>query len=142
MKRKATASAKSATKRVGKPSADDAAVQAYIAALPKGQREIAARFDALVARTVPKVRRILKWGMPFYGVPDRGWFVSCGGFPAAVKITFFQGESLRPLPPIGKGKQLRAIDVGSREAFAAAPIASWIKQAAALPGFGAGRQDG
>lgn len=114
----------------------DAAVRAYIASLPAWQREISNCFDDLVTRKVSKVRRVIKWGLPFYGVPGRGWFVSCGGFATAVKITFFQGVSLRPVPPSGNGKQLRSIDLRSRGELDAAPIASWVRQAAALPGFG------
>ena len=74
--------------------------------------------------------------MPFYGVEGRGWFVSCGAFPVGMKVTFFQGASLDPLPPSGKGKQLRGIDIRSPGEFDGAPIASWIRQAAELPGFG------
>ena len=114
----------------------DAPVRAYIAALPAGQRELAQRFDDVVAREVPDVQRVIKWGLPFYGVKGRGWFVSCGGFPTALKITFFQGVSLEPVPPSGKSKQLRSIDLRSREEFDEAPLAAWVRQAAKLPGFG------
>ena len=117
-------------------SAGDAAVGTYIASLPAWQRELAQRFDDLMTREVPGVRRVIKWGLPFYGVKYQGWFVSCGGFTNALKVTFFQGVSLKPMPPSGKGKQLRCIDIQSSEDFNRAQLASWIRQAARLPGFG------
>jgi hypothetical protein len=74
--------------------------------------------------------------MPFYGVEGRGWFVSCGGFPTGLKITFFQGATLKPTPPSGKRKQLRGIDIRVPGEFDEARLASWVRQAAKLPGFG------
>ena len=139
---KRSASRAPATRRAGgragtSGKADGKApVQAYIAALPAWQRELAQRFDNLMTREVPGVRRVIKWGLPFYGVKDQGWFVSCGAFATALKITFFQGASLNPAPPSGKGKQLRCIDIRSSEEFNRAQLASWVRQAAKLPGFG------
>ena len=113
-----------------------APVRAYIASLPAWQRSLAQSFDALMAREVPAVKRTIKWGLPFYGVEGRGWIVSCGGFAKSVKITFFQGVSLKPVPPSGAGKQLRGIDLRSIEDFDGLRLASWIRQAAKLPGMG------
>ena len=136
---------KSAKKTTGRSSSrapgpakaeGDAPVRAYIASLPAGQCALARRFDALVAREVPGVRRAIKWGMPFYGVKERGWFLSCGAFATTLKVTFFQGASLEPLPPSGKGKQLRGIDIRGPGEFDGARLASWVRQAAKLPGFG------
>ena len=130
------------TKRVGRRAgtlgkADgDVPVRAYIAALPPWQREIVQSFDALMAKEVPDVKRAIKWGLPFYGVKDQGWIVSCGAFAKAVKITFFQGVSLKPVPPSGAGKQLRGINLRSHEEFDGKQLASWIRQAAKLPGMG------
>ena len=131
-----------ATKRVGGRTSTpgkaegDAPVRAYIASLPPWQRKIARAFDALMAKEVPSVKRVIKWGLPFYGVKDQGWFVSCGGFAKSVKITFFQGGSLKPVPPAGTGRQLRAIDLESPAEFDGVQLASWIRQAAKLPGMG------
>ena len=111
-------------------------VGSYIVTLPAWQRKIATRFDEIVGQELPDVQRVIKWGLPFYGVPDRGWFVSCGGFATCVKITFFQGASLKPLPPTGKGRQPRGIDIRRGEELDDKLIASWVRQAAALPGFG------
>ena len=114
----------------------DVPVRAYIAALPSWRRELAQRFDALVAREVPQVRRAIKWGLPFYGLKDRGWFVSCGAIGDTLKITFFQGASLKPVPPSRKGRQLGGVDVGAPAEFDEAQLASWVAQAAKLPGYG------
>ena len=89
-----------------------------------------------MAKEVPGVKRAIKWGLPFYGVKDQGWFVSCGAFAKSVKITFFQGVSLKPVPPSGAGKQLRGIDLRSPDEFDGMQLASWIRQAAKLPGMG------
>ena len=130
------------TKRVGggtgvlTKAEGDAPVRAYIASLPAWQRKLAQRFDHLVAREVTGVKRAIKWSLPFYGVKDQGWFVSCGAFANCVKITFFQGVSLQPVPPSGAGKQLRAIYLRTPDDFDGDQLASWVRQAAKLPGFG------
>lgn len=110
------------------------AVREYFKALPASQREIAERFDALVAKIVPGVARIIKWKIPFYGVPGSGCFVSCMGRPRGVRITFFQGASLKPIPPVGE-KQLRGVDLLQAKDVDAARISSWIRQASKLPGY-------
>ena len=114
----------------------DASVRAYIASLPGWQRTLARRFDEIMAQEVPGVQRVIKWSLPFYGVKDQGWFVSCGAFANSLKITFFQGLSLKPVPPTGKGKQLRGIDILRPEEFDGTQLASWVRQAAKLPGMG------
>jgi len=110
------------------------AVREYFEALPASQRDIAERFDALVASLVPGVDRIIKWKIPFYGVPGNGWFVSCMGRPKGVRITFFQGNSLKPTPPLG-GKQTRGVDLLQAKDVDAVPLSSWIRQASKLPGY-------
>jgi len=82
------------------------------------------------------VKRGIKWGIPFYGAEGKGWFVSCGVISGAVKVTFFQGASLRPPLPLGKGKQLRGLDLRDIAEFDHAPLAAWVRQAAKLPGYG------
>jgi hypothetical protein len=118
----------------------DAPVQAYIAALPGWKREIGKRLDALIVRSVPRVRKAVKWNSPFYGVEGQGWFVSFHVFTSYVKVTFFRGTSLRPAPPGGKAKEARWIDVHEHD-LDQAQMAAWVKQAAALPGWG-GSSDG
>ncbi|HEU0032629.1 MAG TPA: DUF1801 domain-containing protein [Kofleriaceae bacterium] len=112
----------------------DAPVQAYIAALSGWQRDIARRLDALVVRTVPGVRKAVKWNSPFYGLDGQGWFVSFHVFTRYLKVTFFRGTSLEPVPPGGTSKEGRWIDVHEHD-LDEAQLASWVKQAAAIPGW-------
>lgn len=113
----------------------DAPVQAYIAAMPGWKREIGQRLDALIAQKVPDVTKAVKWNSPFYGIKDRGWFLSFHVFTHYVKVTFFKGASLRPVPP-GSSKQndVRYLDI-RQEGFDEARVAAWVKQAADLPGW-------
>jgi len=112
----------------------DAPVQAYIAAMPDWKRDLGRRLDALVVRNVPNVRKAVKWNSPFYGVEDQGWFLSFHVFTRYVKVTFFRGTSLRPVPPGGTDKDARWIDIHEDD-LDEAQLAAWVKQAAALPGW-------
>ncbi len=130
--------------KTGKASAaaaaeGDAPVKAYIASLPAPQRAIAKRFDKLIAKTLPGIRRCIKWGMSFYGT-ETGWFVSCGGFVDHVKITFLHGTKLEPAPPVGTGKYTRGVDVERAADLDEVQVADWIVQASRFPGLGAGRK--
>ena len=110
----------------------------YIASLPQPQRSIAEHVDALAAKTLPNLQRSVKWGMAWYGVGD-GWCFCCGGFAGHVKLTFGRGTSLTPVPPvapIGMGKYSRGVDLAIENDLNARQVASWMKQATALPGFG------
>ena len=113
----------------------DAPVQAYIAALPGWKRDAGRRLDALIARNVRSVRKAVRWNSPFYGIEGHGWFLAFHVFTHYVKVTFFRGTSLRPVPPGGTGKETRWIDIHER-ALDVAQMATWIWQAAALPGWG------
>ena len=116
----------------------DEPVFAYIRSLPQPQRGIAERVDDLAARTLTDLQRCVKWGMAFYGVGD-GWCFSCGGFMGHVKLTFGRGTSLAPVPPvtpIGMGKDSRGVDLASVDDLDERQVASWMKQATAIPGFG------
>jgi hypothetical protein len=114
----------------------DAPVQAYIAAMPGWKSDVGRRIDALVVRTVPGVRKAVKWNSPFYGVEGRGWFLSFHAFTRYVKVAFFRGTSLRPMPPgESKTKGTRYVDIHEDDELAEARMASWIRQAAALPGW-------
>ncbi len=88
----------------------DAPVQAYIAAMPGWKRDLGKRLDALIVRNVPNVRKAVKWNSPFYGIEGQGWFLSFHVFTHYVKVTFFRGTSLRPVPPGGTAQQGRALD--------------------------------
>lgn len=113
----------------------DAPVQAYLAALPGWKREVGQRLDALIARNVPGVRKAVRWNSPFYGIEGQGWFLGLHAFSKAIKVTFFKGTSLRPVPPGGTGKDGRWIDVHEDD-LDEAQLAAWVKQAAAIPGWG------
>jgi hypothetical protein len=113
----------------------DAAVQAYIAAMPGWKRDVGKRLDALIVRNVRKLQKAIKWNSPFYGIPGNGWFLSFHVFTQYVKVTFFKGTSLRPIPPgESKHKEVRYLDIREGE-LDEAQTAKWIKQAAALPGW-------
>src|SRR5687767_8712596 len=113
----------------------DARVQAYIAAMPGWKSDVGRRLDALIARTVPGVRKAVKWNSPFYGVEGQGWLLSFHPFTKYVKVTFFSGTSLRPGPP-GKSKhaEVRYLDIHEDD-LDEEQLASWIRQAAELPGW-------
>jgi hypothetical protein len=113
----------------------DTPVQAYIDAMPGWKRDVGRRLDALIARNVPDVHKAVRWDSPFYGIEGQGWFVSFHTFTNYVKVTFFQGTSLRPVPPGGKSKEARWIDV-HRDDLDEAQMAKWVKQASKLPGWG------
>ncbi|MFD1982944.1 DUF1801 domain-containing protein [Mesorhizobium newzealandense] len=115
----------------------DTPVQAYIAAMPGWKRSLGERLDALIVRNVPDVRKAVRWNSPFYGIEGQGWFVTFHVLTHYVKVTFFSGMSLRPIPPGGtvKSKEARWIDIREADAFDEAQMADWIKQAAALPGW-------
>ena len=114
----------------------DAPVQAYIAAMPGWKRDAGRRLDALIARAVPGVSKAVKWNSPFYGVEEGSWFLSLHVFTRYVKVTFFRGTSLRPVPPgASKHEDVRYLDIRESDELDEAQMASWVKQAAALPGF-------
>ena len=112
----------------------DGPVQAYIAAMPGWKRAIGQRLDALIVRTVPHVRKAVKWNSPMYGVEGQGLFLGFHTFARYVKVTFFSGTSLRPVPPGGTGKDARWIDVHEDD-LDEQQMARWVKQAAAIPGW-------
>jgi hypothetical protein len=122
------------------PKADgDAPVQAYIASMPGWKRDVGRRLDALIVRTVPGVHKAVKWNSPFYGVENqgegKGWFLSFHCFTNYVKVAFFRGTSLRPLPPgESKQKDVRYLDIHEDDELDEAQLAAWVKQASLLPG--------
>ena len=139
--RRKGASAKPALLAGGNPQiakADgDAPVQAYIAAMPGWKRDTGRRLDALIVRTVPGVRKAIKWNSPFYGVEGQGWFLSFHVFTHYVKLTFFRGTSLRPVPPgVSEHEEVRHLDIREDDQLDQAQMATWVRQAAALPGWG------
>src|SRR3954467_13626302 len=118
----------------------DAPVQAYIAAMPGWKRDVGKRLDAVIARHVPQVRKAVKWRSPLYGIDGQGWFLGIHVFTRYVKVAFFRGTSLRPVPPgASKGKETRYLDIHEDDELDEAQLASWVEQAAALPGWAPSR---
>jgi hypothetical protein len=114
----------------------DAPVQAYIAAMPGWKRDVGKRLDALIVRAVPNVKKAVKWNSPFYGMEGQGWFMSFHVFTRYVKVAFLFGTQLKPLPPgPSKDKNARYLDIHEDHELDEAQLASWVKQAAALPGW-------
>src|SRR6188508_1878260 len=115
-------------------AAGDAPLQAYIAAMPGWKRGLGRRLDALIVRTVPGVHKAVKWNSPFYGIEGQGWFLSFHCFTKYVKVTWFRGTSLRPVPPgESKHKEVRYLDI-HEDQLDEAQFAAWVKQASLLPG--------
>ncbi|CAN7265415.1 DUF1801 domain-containing protein [Phenylobacterium sp. LjRoot225] len=113
----------------------DAPVQAYIAAMPGWKRDVGLRLDALIVRTVPGVRKAVKWNSPLYGVEGQGWFLGVHTFTNYVKVAFFRGASLRPVPPgASKTKDTRYLDIHEDDPLDESQLSAWVKQASELPG--------
>ncbi len=114
----------------------DAPVQDYISAMPGWKRDAGRRLDALIVRTVPGVRKAVKWNTPFYGAGDQGWFLGFHCLTKSIKVAFFRGASLDPLPPgESKNKDTRYLDIREGDPFDEELVASWIRQASQLPGW-------
>jgi hypothetical protein len=113
----------------------DAPVQAYIAAMPGWKSEVGRRLDALIAKTVPGVRKAVKWNSPLYGLEDNVWFLGVHVFAKYIKVAFFRGASLNPVPPgASKQKDVRYLDIREDDQLDEARFAAWVKQASQLPG--------
>ncbi len=114
----------------------DAPVQAYIAAMPGWKRQVGRRLDALIVRTVPNVRKAVRWNTPFYGIEGQGWFLGFHVFTHYVKVSFFRGTSLSPVPPgESKNKETRYLDIHEDDELDEKQLAAWFQQAAAIPGW-------
>ena len=113
----------------------DAPVQAWIEAAPGWKGEVGRRIDAIITGALPDVRKAVKWNSPLYGVEDGVWFLSLHCFNDYVKVAFFPGASLDPVPPVGsKQKDVRYFHVHEGETIDEARFADWVRQASQLPG--------
>ena len=113
----------------------DGPVQAYIAAMPGWKRDAGRRLDALIVRTVPDVRKAVKWNSPLYGMEDNAWFLGIHVFTKYVKVAFFRGAALDPVPPgTSKQKEVRYLDIHENDAFDEAQFSDWVRQASRIPG--------
>jgi hypothetical protein len=114
----------------------EAPVKAYIAAMPGWKRDAGRRLDALITRTVPEVRKGVRWNSPFYGIEGQGWFLAFHCFTKYIKITFLKGTSLRPPPPVAsKDPNTRYFHIHENDEVDEEQLADWIRQASRLPGW-------
>lgn len=114
----------------------DAPVQAYIAAMPGWKREVGRRLDTIITRAAPGARKAVKWNSPFYGIEGQGWFLSFHTFARYVKVAFFRGTALSPLPPgESKSENTRYLDIHEHDPIDEAQLVAWVRQAASLPGW-------
>jgi hypothetical protein len=113
----------------------DAPVQAYIAAMPGWKRDVGRRVDELIVRALPDVHKAVKWNSPFYGVENEGWFLSFHCYTKYVKVAFFRGTSLDPVPPgESRTKEARYLDIHEDDDLDEAQFTDWVRQASDLPG--------
>ena len=113
----------------------DAPVQAYIAAMPGWKGDVGRRLDEIIVRTVPEVYKAVKWNTPFYGIEGQGWFLGFHCITKYIKVAFFRGTSLSPLPPVeSKQKEVRYLHIHEDDPLDEAQFAAWVKQASQLPG--------
>ncbi len=113
----------------------DSHVQAYIAAMPDWKHNVGRSLDALIVRTVPEVRKAVRWNSPFYGIEGQGWFLSFHCFTKYVKVTFLNGASLRPVPPVeSKHEDVRYFHIHKDDQLDEELLENWIRQASELPG--------
>jgi hypothetical protein len=113
----------------------DTPVEAYLAAMPGWKRDVGRRLDALIVRTVPNVKKAVRWNSPFWGVEGQGWFLDLHCLTKYVKVAFFRGASLRPVPPVAsKVKDVRYFHIHESDQLDEELLTSWIRQAARLPG--------
>jgi len=144
---KVAASKKAARPKAGKPKLisggnpqipkgdGDAPVQAYVAAMPGWKRDAGRRLDALIVRTVPRVRKAVRWNSPFYGVEGQGWFLAFHCFTKYIKVTFLRGTALRPPPPVeSRDPNTRYFHIHEDDELDEKLLARWIRQASKLPG--------
>ena len=115
----------------------DEPVQAYIAAMPGWKSDLGRRLDTLITQNAPGVRKAVKWNSPFYGMEGKGWFLSFHVFTRYVKVTFFKGIALNPVPPgaTDKSGDARWMDIHEDDPLDEAQLADWVRQAAELPGW-------
>jgi hypothetical protein len=134
-----TASAKPVLLSGGNPQIakgdGDAPVQAYIAAMPGWKSDVGHRLDALITRTVPGVHKAVKWNSPLYGLKDQTWFLGLHCFAKYIKLAFFRGTSLTPVPPVdSRNAETRYFHIYEGDVLDEGMLAEWVRQASTLPG--------
>jgi hypothetical protein len=115
----------------------DEPVQAYIDAMPGWKSDAGRQLDAIITRAVPSVKKAVRWNSPFYGIEGEGWFLGVHCFAKYIKVAFFQGASLDPIPPVAsKDKNARYFHIHEGDVLDEAQLRKWVKQASKLPGWG------
>lgn len=113
----------------------DGPVQAYIAAMPGWKRAVGERLDALIVATVPGVHKAVKWNSPLYGIEGDGWFLSLHCLSRYIKVAFFRGRLLQPVPPVAsKSQDTRYLHIEEGVPLDEAQFRTWLEQASRLPG--------
>ncbi|TIR26410.1 MAG: DUF1801 domain-containing protein [Mesorhizobium sp.] len=113
----------------------DPPVQAYIAAMPGWKSEVGRRLDQLIVQAIPNVQKAVKWNSPFYGMEGEGWFLGIHCFARYIKVAFFRGLSLKPVPPVeSKSRDTRYLHIHENDRLDEEQFVSWVKQASRLPG--------
>ena len=113
----------------------DPPVQAYIGAMPGWKQEVGRRLDSLIVRVIPSVKKAVRWNTPFYGIEGQGWFLAFHCLTKYIKVAFFRGASLEPVPPVeSKNEGTRYFHIYEGDLFDEEQLTSWIRQASALPG--------
>ena len=113
----------------------DAPVQAYLDAIQGWKQDLGRRLDSLIVKAVPKVHKAVKWNSPFYGVDGDGWFLNFHCFTKYIKVAFFKGTSLDPVPPgASTSDETRNLDIREEDSFDEKQFVKWVKQASKLPG--------
>lgn len=103
--------------------------------MPGWKGEVGRRLDALITRTLPEVRKAVRWNSPFYGIDGSGWFLSFHCITKYIKVTFWKGTSLRPPPPVeSKHQAVRYFHIFEDGGFDEAQFVDWVRQAGDLPG--------
>ena len=118
------------------PKADgDAPVQAYISAIPGWKRDVGQHIDELISNAVPGVHKAVRWNSAMYGIKGQGWFASFHVFTNYMKVTFFKGTSIQPVPPGGTAREARWLDIREGDPYES-QLVKWVQQAASIPGWG------
>lgn len=113
----------------------DQPVQAYIAAMPGWKSAVGRRLDEIITRTVPNANKAVKWNSPLYGMEEKHWFLGIHVFEKYIKVAFFRGARLNPIPPgESKQKEVRYLNIREEDVLDEVQFASWVKQASELPG--------
>lgn len=113
----------------------DAPIQAYIAAMPGWKSALGKRIDELIVKAVPNVQKAVKWNSPLYGMGNQTWFLGIHCFTRYVKVSFFKGAALDPVPPgPSKQKEVRYLDIHENDALDEAQFSDWVRQASRIPG--------